>query len=328
MISVIIPVYNVAPYLQACVESVQRQTYKDLQIILVDDGSTDASGAMCDRFAAEDDRIEVVHQGNAGLSGARNTGLSKARGEYIAFVDADDYIHPQMCGVLLGALDDERFAFSICQYKKVHSSADGMEIPPPISLTEVKVTELTRQDLYVCLCRVLYNVRSAWGKLYRRETLEGMSFRQQPPVEDVAFNAELYASTERAVLVNVEMYYYVQREGSIIYQIGDLLTLNETKTLLICLRNIPQSLGYCRAFCLEILYKRMLSARREMRCTRHSEAAMEMVRKIKSETYGEFIRNGHLPLGKRLVLSFFYYVPSFYNLFRWSMERVAALRHA
>ena len=108
LISVIVPIYNTLNYLQRCVDSIRRQTYKYLEIILVDDGSTDRSGAMAEKFALEDRRIKVFHKENGGVSSARNLGIDKARGEYIGFVDSDDYIEPEMYERLLAvALSEE-----------------------------------------------------------------------------------------------------------------------------------------------------------------------------------------------------------------------------
>jgi glycosyltransferase involved in cell wall biosynthesis len=108
MVSVVIPVYNVEKYLAECVDSVLGQTYTDYEIILVDDGATDSSGAMCDAYARNDPRIRVIHQKNGGLSAARNTGLKAARGEYVYFLDSDDYIEPQTLEVLLETAEREQ----------------------------------------------------------------------------------------------------------------------------------------------------------------------------------------------------------------------------
>lgn len=102
LLSVIVPVYKVEPYLRRCVDSIRNQTYKNLQIILVDDGSPDGCGAICDEYTKLDDRIIAVHQENEGLSGARNNGLLFAKGKYIAFVDSDDWLHPRFCVKLSG----------------------------------------------------------------------------------------------------------------------------------------------------------------------------------------------------------------------------------
>lgn len=119
MISVIVPVYNVEEYLPTCIESILNQTYKDLEILLIDDGSTDNSGRICDEYAKRDNRCIVIHQPNKGVYNARNTGLEHVKGEYISFIDSDDYIHPQMLEILYETLQKEDYDFSMVAYKKV-----------------------------------------------------------------------------------------------------------------------------------------------------------------------------------------------------------------
>ena len=112
----IVPVYNVAPYLQECLDSVLKQTYTKLEIILIDDGSTDASGKICDTYAQADKRVRVVHQKNAGLGPARNTGLNLCTGAYLAFVDSDDFLAPDMLELLYKNLLAQRADISICSF--------------------------------------------------------------------------------------------------------------------------------------------------------------------------------------------------------------------
>ena len=119
LISVIIPVYNAAKYLPRCVKSVQAQTHKNLEIILVDDGSKDNSPQLCDAFAAQDPRVKVFHKPNGGVSSARNVGLDNARGEYIGFVDADDEVHPQMYEILLTHLTQHKAGVAACQAHRI-----------------------------------------------------------------------------------------------------------------------------------------------------------------------------------------------------------------
>ena len=118
-VTVVVAVYNIENYISDCIESITCQTYKNLQIILVDDGSFDSSGKICDEFAQKDKRIEVVHQLNGGLSEARNTGIRKAEGKWIAFIDGDDYIHPQFIEILYKAVKESESKIAICDYTKV-----------------------------------------------------------------------------------------------------------------------------------------------------------------------------------------------------------------
>ena len=119
MISIIVTVYNIEQHLPICIESIFNQTYKDLEIILVDDGSTDNSGKLCDKYTKEDTRCIVIHQSNKGVSEARNTGLNHATGEYISFIDGDDYLHPQMFEILYEALQKGDYDFSMVTFKQV-----------------------------------------------------------------------------------------------------------------------------------------------------------------------------------------------------------------
>ena len=121
MLSVIVPVYNVQKYLDQCVESVLKQTYTDFEVILVDDGSTDNSGKMCDDWAQKDDRIKVVHQKNQGLSGARNTGIDTSEGEYLVFVDSDDLIAENMFSTLMPMMTDENLDAVWCTFNRFYN---------------------------------------------------------------------------------------------------------------------------------------------------------------------------------------------------------------
>ena len=119
LISVIVPVYNVEAYLERCVDSILKQTYKELEIILVDDGATDSSGELCDQLAKKDDRIIVIHKKNGGLSDARNAGIDASRGEYLSFIDSDDFIHPMFMEVLLQLCETTQCNIRKCGMQEV-----------------------------------------------------------------------------------------------------------------------------------------------------------------------------------------------------------------
>ena len=120
LISVVVPIYKVEEYLQRCVDSIINQTYKNLEIILVDDGSPDSCPKMCDNFAKQDKRIKVIHKINAGVSEARNTGLEYATGDYVGFIDSDDYIHPTMYEKLLNGIKKENSDICMCRFVNVY----------------------------------------------------------------------------------------------------------------------------------------------------------------------------------------------------------------
>ena len=184
MISIIVPVYNAQPFLERCLKSVLGQTYKDIQLVLVDDGSVDRSGQICDEFAAKDSRVLVIHQKNAGVSAARNAGLQAATGEYIGFVDADDYIAPDMYEQVLNQLGDH----DMVMWDAVTVWPDGKTQADTIDLLKTD-SSLQKKDWSPDLLR--YMAGAVWRCLYRRELLEDVRF----PVgiklsEDRLFNIE------------------------------------------------------------------------------------------------------------------------------------------
>ena len=169
-VSVIVPVYNVEKYLKQCLDSIVDQTLEDLEIVLVDDGSVDSSGTICDEYAKKDSRIEVIHKANGGLSDARNVGISKAKGRYIGFVDSDDYIKEDMYEILLNLIKKYDADVSICN---LYDVIDGNEC---IRNKENGIREYSRLDI---LKEVLLdkNIQSyAWNKLYEKELFDEIKY--------------------------------------------------------------------------------------------------------------------------------------------------------
>ena len=208
IISVIVPVYKVEQYLPKCIESIINQTYRNLEIILVDDGSPDGCGEICDTYSHKDERIKVFHTTNGGLSAARNFGITKARGEYIGFVDSDDWIEPTMYEVLLNQIEDKQADIAICGY--------CYEYP------KRKVIISTTDDIYegeLNLVRALAygNIsKGAWNKLYRRTCFANIEFPEGHVYEDVTVLCKLFSETaSSAVSCSKTLYHYRQRRDSI-----------------------------------------------------------------------------------------------------------------
>lgn len=215
-ISVIVPVYRVEPYLRKCLDSIVNQTYQNLEIILVDDGSPDHCGAICEEYAARDKRIKVIHQENGGLSAARNTALEIAGGEYLGFVDSDDWIEPKMFETLLWGIEEKEADIAVCgRYEEYKDRRVPFEWP------EIRVME--REE---ALEELLKNERLqnlVWDKLYRRELFEGIRFPVGKTFEDMAVMHRLFLRSERVVCVPGAMYHYLQRAGGIV---GDISLKN------------------------------------------------------------------------------------------------------
>ena len=170
LISVIVPIYKVEKYLHKCIDSILAQTYTNLEIILVDDGSPDNCGKICDEYAAKDSRIKVIHQPNGGLSAARNAGLDIATGDYIGFVDSDDYIAPDMYEKLYNALVKNDADMAICDYQRF-----GNELPyDEMSLTTEVITGLQAMEKQNTVINCSFVV--AWSKLYKSFIFSNVRF--------------------------------------------------------------------------------------------------------------------------------------------------------
>lgn len=209
-ISVIVPVYNVAPYLRRCVDSILQQTYSNLEIFLIDDGSTDESGAICDELCTNDARIVVIHQKNGGLSAARNTGLDHATGEWIAFLDSDDWIEPQMYEVLEKIAEKHDADIASCLSRNV--SVDGRVPPVKDTLDELVL------DLDGMIGGLLSQkaVRfEVWNKLFRRSTIGDLRFKLRQVSEDVYFDRVLFLKSNRMIHINQTLHnYLILRAGN------------------------------------------------------------------------------------------------------------------
>ena len=210
LVSVIIPIYKVEKYLPACIDSVLSQTYHNLEIILVDDGSPDRCGAICDAYAAKDSRIKVIHKENGGLSDARNAGMKIAEGEYLYFLDSDDLIHPEAIARLAQVLQTHQ-ADLVCgghvRFK------DGTAPSPVISNLRPQVL-----DQQSAMTRFVVKDWGAWGKLYRRQVHLGIDFPVRKIHEDEAIMLQILDRCRTVAIVDDQLYYYRGRSGSITAQ--------------------------------------------------------------------------------------------------------------
>ncbi|WP_298594683.1 glycosyltransferase [uncultured Mitsuokella sp.] len=212
-ISVIVPVYNVEPYLKQCIESVQNQTFQDLEIILVDDGSTDGSGKICKEYEKNDQRIQVIHKANGGLGDARNVGLDAARGEYIGFVDSDDFIDVDMYELLYKNAISHKADISMCRDRGVpvasttNDCCDANVVVLDGAERIIQEIFLSRKTaVAVCL------------KLYHRSIFSTLRFPVDMTTEDGYIFLDIVHHCHRMVLQNISKYNYRIRSGSITKQ--------------------------------------------------------------------------------------------------------------
>lgn len=213
-LSIIIPVYNVEQYLQSCVQSVLAQTYRDLQVILVDDGSTDSSGVLCNQLAQQDSRIQVVRKENGGLSSARNVGLEVATGDYVAFLDSDDvYLQNDGLELLMALAHAEQTDVLLFQAVDVYSNHQSVRK----AYDEAWIASHSGMEVFHQLvCTQSFNM-SACFQIIRRELLEQhqIYFEKGLLSEDVDWSLRLWKYVQRVRAINLPMYGYQHREGSI-----------------------------------------------------------------------------------------------------------------
>lgn len=210
MISVIIPVYNVDRYLGECLDSVLAQTVKELEVILVDDGSTDRSGEICDMYAERDARVKVIHQPNSGRSAARNAALAAASGEYVGFVDSDDWIEPRMYETLLNALERTGADLAICGYWFEYTWGRRVKQPmlPASTLPRDRAIELLVEDRYI--------QSLSCDKLFRREVLQARYPEGRATYEDSAVMLSWFSNLHEVVICPEPMYHYRMRMSGVV----------------------------------------------------------------------------------------------------------------
>lgn len=223
LISVIVPVYNVERYIHECVDSILKQTYTNLEVILVDDGSTDNSGTICDEYEKSDNRIIVIHKKNCGLSAARNSGLDIARGEYIGFVDSDDWIEPAMYSELLDGFHESSGSFDKVLLTNgmlydYHEDTQFETLARPASWKREHPQVIKASDFGEAMLSESSN-HYVWSKLYKREVFDLVRFREGRNDEDTFLTYELAKAIRHSDWVVVEIdsivYHYRHRQGSI-----------------------------------------------------------------------------------------------------------------
>lgn len=211
-ISVIVPVYNVEQYLERCVDSIINQTYTNLEIILVNDGSTDNSGKLCDELAKKDERIRVIHKENGGLSDARNRGIDESESDLVGFIDSDDYIDSDMYEVLLKNLNDTDADLSMCALYDVYNNT------PEVQVTNKETWKLSSEQAIKMVMEAKILSVTAVNKLYRKSLFTDLKFEVGKIAEDAFIMIKLLDKCEKIVATNEKKYYYVHRENSITTQ--------------------------------------------------------------------------------------------------------------
>ncbi len=315
LISIIVPVYNVEAYLDRCMHSILTQTHHNLEVILVDDGSTDASSAKCDAYAEKDSRVKVLHKPNGGLSDARNAGLMLAEGAYIGYVDSDDWIEPDMYASMYRACVDNHAQLAVCRYfqeYKDRTEAGGNGSVVPLTREELLKIYISGHEDYI-----IYN--SVWSKLFQRELIEGMLFPKGRNSEDIMYTTRAFCRLERAVYLDRCLYHYVlDRVGSIMNasraerMFGDELPF--WREHIACIREmVSPRMADLAAYAFQ---RRLLFYYMDARNSNHRETALRLVTEIKADKdeMDRIYASGIVARGDRLRRRLFLFSPGLYAL--------------
>lgn len=215
-IGIIVPVYNVELYLNRCMDSILKQTFEDFKVILIDDGSTDRSGKICDEYAEIDTRIQVVHKENSGVADTRNKGLEKVRTEYITFIDADDYVDSNYLETLYRLMMKYNGDLVI-SYHTVLREDEGRKLKSKKRTDKISCGEaiVSKAEVYKAMLGNEGMITSVWGKLYHRNLFQTVRYPVGEIYEDMSVICEIVEKSRRIVATSYSGYYYIQRTGSI-----------------------------------------------------------------------------------------------------------------
>ena len=318
-ISIICPVYNVEKYLPSCLESIKKQTFTDFECILIDDGSTDSSNSICNSISKTDYRFRVIHQQNQGYQTVRNVGLKSAKGQYIQFIDSDDYIHPQTLEIMLKSLNEGDYDFSM-----IIGKATFKQNISPIKIPNIIEKKVLEQNY---LMKGLFNLAKEeelqyqviWNKLYKKEILQDIYFIKTAS-EDTEFNCRVYQRCNKAILINLPLYNWLQNNNSITHKEFNINNIDIINSYYAALNEIPKENKLYRAYCIEKLYKKMINVRHYAKKTPYRDTAIKCINEIKEKTITELLYNNKLIICKKFILLLFYFSPFIYNIFIYFME--------
>ena len=302
-VSVIVPVFNEERYLPRCLDCITAQTYRNLEILLIDDGSTDASSRICDDFAAADSRARVIHQENRGLFAVRNRGIEESTGQYLIFPDADDYFHKDYIRLLYEAIisGGDKYQLAICDYKSTFDDNEDI-----VSESVPSVEEMTRADFldkvsdFSCCHFVLWG--SHWTKLYRRSALPIPFNRDYARGQDFDSNLRLFFQVDRAIYVRKVLYYWYQWQKQRT-RCANYLELKLECRCHICYDNflsIPSQVSYFKPYLVANLYRSLLLWEDAVIGTYAESAAFKTIKEFQRKTFWYFLLDAPLPIRRKV----------------------------
>ncbi len=323
ILSIIVPIYNVSNYLEDCIKSILSSTFKEIEVILVDDGSTDSSPEICDKFCSQDQRCKVIHKENEGLSAARNSGLTIATGEFISFIDGDDFIHSQMLEFLYQVLImHPECALSMCYFRNIHNIKREDIKEETYNLENIE-TKIISQDYYASQLfgstsnNIEYVV--VWNKLYRKSILKDVVFKESI-TEDANFNSDILHRIKRIVVIEKKLHYWVQRPSSLSHKGLNKKYIDRLDVYNECLNSIKINCPQFTHYVLIKIFKTMLSLKYAAKHTSYKKYTSNKISYYQKLHSKEFLTSKMIPLKIRYSIYTFLKLPFTYNLYRMYME--------
>lgn len=315
-LSIIVPIYNVERYLERCIISILNQTYVNFELILVNDGSTDNSKDICEKYLSIDNRIKLINKKNGGVSSARNTGIELAIGEYIAFVDPDDYINKYMYEVLITTLKKDKSDMVICGYNKVdQNEINFQEINNHIDVNNVRTSKISKVEALDKLLIEGEKFVFAWNKIYKRKLFNELRYKNGKIYEDEFLAHRVLYRCNKVSVINEKLYFYIQRDGSIVnskfttkkfdkvYALKERIDFFKEKNLLELKEKAEKSFVDYFIWNYFVAYQRLENVNSDLI-------------KLKNEfnkVFFEILKNTKISWKEKLTLSLLYISPKAYN---------------
>ncbi len=310
VVSVIVPVYNIEKYLPRCLECISGQSYQNLEIILVDDGSTDGSGKICDDFAAQDIRAKVIHQQNMGLWAARNTGQEASTGEYLVFPDGDDYFHRDYIKLLYEAINlGPQYDLAIVRAKQTWKTNEDVSsrVDPCFIVNSceelisglIESKPIDRYYVYM------------WNKLYRRRLIQGMRSREFVRSQDFDFNLRVFLKLDNAILIDNDLYYWLQHPGSLIKHPNSLMWMLACRSRILYqnFMNIPKDKAQFGHYLLSRLYKIMISWKTRSLADRNRQVVFQECRSYEQDVRKSYLSSKEIRPFEKLACLILFHSP-------------------
>lgn len=323
LISIIVPVYNVERYLRTCVKSLLGQTYKNIEIILVNDGSRDESGTICDELKKNNDKISVIHKENGGLASARNKGLEYAKGKYVTFVDSDDYVAEDMYECLYEAIIRTSSKIACCNWLRHIDTEGKKEIISPIGQLYTDETILSKEQAIKSLLLNNGMTYSACDKLFKKELFDEIRFPcENLPSEDIPCIYKIIKNADRIVHIGEAKYYYRIVQGSISTQTFTKRNISTfeymtdvVEDVVKCYPNLRKESEFALIQCADSLYNRLVLDKKHKEYREISEELKQQIRK----SLGKIIFNPFFTFNAKIVNIFITF--NMYPLFLLIVKR-------